>query len=173
LEVSCSVTPFHLYFTDAEMVHYDPNLKVYPPLRDQASVKTLQKAILDGIVDCIATHHLPHEYDSKVVEFEYAKPGMTGLETAYAALHTVLPELGPEKIVDLLSVHSRKIFGLDQPLIAEGQPCALTLFDPAGSTQIMERTTRSRSKNTPFIGKELKGRVVGIINGGKFVLNEA
>ena len=172
LSVSCSVTPYHLFFTDADLVNYDTNLKVYPPLRDTASVITLRKAILDGTVDCIASHHLPHEYDSKVVEFEYARPGMTGLETAWSVVRTLLPELSTEKTVDLFSRRARELFGLGQPTIVEGQPASLSLFDPAGRMQLEEGTTRSKSKNSPFIGKELKGRVLGILNGDKLVLNE-
>lgn len=171
LEVSCSVTPYHLFFTDADLVDYDTNLKVYPPLRDAASVTTLRAAVLDGTVDCIASHHLPHEYDSKVVEFEYARPGMTGLETAYAVTRTVLPELSPERTVELFSEQSRKLFGLERPLIAEGQPVSLSLFDPAGRTTPEAGTTRSKSKNSPFTGKELTGTVVGILHGEKLVLN--
>jgi len=173
LEVSCSVTPYHLFFTDADLTEYDTNLKVYPPLRDEASVKSLKAGVLDGTVDCIASHHLPHEYDSKVVEFEYARSGMTGLETAYAVTRTVLPELSPERTVELLSAHPRKLFGLDQPSIAEGQASILSLFDPAGTTTLQTGTIRSKSKNTPFIGKELKGKVIGILNGEKLVLNNA
>jgi dihydroorotase len=171
LDVSCSVTPYHLFFTDADLVNYDTNLKVFPPLRDQAAVKALREAVMDGTVDCIASHHLPQEYDNKIIEFEYAQPGMTGLETAYAALHTVLPELSVGKIVELLSSHARKIFGLAPATIAVGQPCSLSLFDPGGTTMIRENTTRSKSKNTAFLNKALKGRVVGIVNGGKLVMH--
>ena len=170
LEVSCSVTPYHLFFTDAELTGYDTNLKVFPPLRDEATVKTLRQAVLDGTVDCIASHHLPHEYDSKVVEFEYARAGMTGLETAYAAVRTILPQLSPEKTVDLLCHNPRRIFGMDQPSIAEGQPASLTLFSPDGSTLVETGKTRSKSGNTAFAGKELKGAVLGIINGEKIAI---
>jgi dihydroorotase len=172
LEVSCSVTPYHLFFTDADLVNYDTNLKVYPPLRDQAAVTALREAVMDGTVDCIASHHLPQEYDNKIIEFEYAQPGMTGLETAYPALRTILPELSAGRTVDLLSGHPRRIFGLDPGTIVAGQACSLSLFDPAGTTMIRENTTRSKSKNTAFLDKTLKGRVIGIINGEKLVLND-
>jgi dihydroorotase len=172
LEVSCSVTPYHLYFNDSDLMDYDTNLKVYPPLRDKAAVKILQEAVLDGTVDCIASHHFPHEYDSKTVEFEYARSGMTGLETSYAVIRTLLPELSLERTIDLFSALPRKIFGLDQPSVNEGQTCSLSLFDPAGFTRLSDHTTRSKSRNSPFIGKELKGRALGIIQGEKIVLHD-
>jgi dihydroorotase len=171
LAVSCSVTPYHLFFTDADLTDYDTNLKVFPPLRDDASVKSLRQAVLDGVVDCIASHHFPHEFDSKVIEFEYARPGMTSLETAYAALRTQLPELSVERTVDLLSRNARELFGLDQASITEGQPASITLFDPEGETRPDAGTTRSKSKNSPFFGKILKGRVIGILKGDQFILN--
>ena len=172
LFVTCSVTPYHLFFTDADLAGYDTNLKVYPPLRDGASVTALRTAILDGTVDCIASHHLPHEFDSKVVEFEYARPGMSGLETAYAVIRTLLPELSAERVYDLFGGRARELFGLEQPSIAEGQAVSLSLFDPAGHMQLEAGTTRSKSKNSPFFGKELKGRVLGILNGKKIFLND-
>jgi dihydroorotase len=172
MELSCSVTPYHLFFTDADLTDYDTNLKVYPPLRNQLAVKALREAILDGTIDCIASHHLPQEYDTKIIEFEYAQPGMTGLETAYAALHTILPELSLERTVGLMSGNARNIFGLPAAGIGIGQPASLTLFDPSGTTHIRENTTRSKSKNTAFMDKELKGRVIGIVNKEKLFLNK-
>src|ERR1700730_6936895 len=171
VDVSCSVTPYHLFFSDEDMLNYDTNLKVYPPLRTKADMRALRKSVLDGTVDCIASHHLPHEYDSKVLEFENAKYGMTGLETSYAIIKTILPELNEQKIADLLSVNARKIFGLDKPRLEAGQYCSVTLFNPASSWTLDETEIKSKSKNTPFIGKELKGKVVGIINGEKVILN--
>jgi dihydroorotase len=172
LSVSCSVTPYHLFFKDADLVNYDTNLKVYPPLRDEPSVEILRKAVTEGLVDCISSHHLPHEFDSKVLEFEYAKNGMTGLETAYAVVQTVLPDLTAERIADLFSFHPRKLFGLEQPGISEGQTAVLTFFDPKGQTIPQEKTTKSRSKNSPFFGRALQGRVAGILNGEKLSLNK-
>ena len=172
LAVSCSVTPYHLFFTDAQLVNYDTNLKVYPPLRDELSVQALRKAVTDGLVDCIASHHLPHEFDSKVVEFEYAKAGMISLETAYAVVRTVLPELPAERFVELFSSQPRKLFGLEQPVIAEGQRAVLTFFNPDGATTPSEKGTSSKSKNSPFFGTTLKGQVLGILNGEALHLNK-
>jgi len=173
LQVSCSVTPHHLFFTDADLTNYDTNLKVYPPLRDAAAGQTLKKAVQEGLVDAIASHHLPQEFDSKIVEFEYAKPGMSSLETVYPVLRTALPELSPEQTVDLLSHRPRQLFGLEQPGIFEGQTATLTIFDPAGTTQLETGTTRSRSKNNPFIGRSLKGRVIGTFSNNALHLNQS
>ncbi|HXB06498.1 MAG TPA: dihydroorotase [Puia sp.] len=171
LAVSCSVTPYHLFFTDADLVEYDTNLKVYPPLRDGAAVQTLRKAVLEGVVDAIASHHLPHEFDSKIVEFEYAKPGMSGLETTYAVLRSSLPELSAERTVELLSNGPRAIFGLAQPSIAEGQEAVFSFFDPNGKTKLTRSV--SKSKNNPFLGKTLQGQALGILNGTQLYLNTA
>jgi len=171
LNVTCSVAPYHLFFTDENLVHYDTNLKVYPPLRSKAELETLKKAVADGTVDCIASHHLPHEYDSKVLEFENAKHGMTGLETTYAVLKTALPSVPEEKWVSLLCHNPRKIFGLEQPSIAKDMAACITLFEPGGQTTVNESFFRSRSGNSAFIGETLQGRVKGIVNRDKITLN--
>jgi dihydroorotase len=171
IQVTCSVTPYHLFFCDEDLQQYDTNLKVNPPLRTREDLMALRKAVAEGAIDCIATHHLPHEYDSKVLEFEYAKNGMIGLESAYAALKTALPEVSEENWIAMLSTNPAKIFGLPKKVIDKGEKSALTLFNPDTIFTFTEKHLFSRSKNTAFIDKELKGKVLGIINKGKMVLN--
>ncbi len=169
--VSCSVTPYHLYFCDEDLTGYDTNLKVNPPLRSPDEREALKKAVEDGTVDCIASHHLPHEYDSKVLEFEYAKYGMIGLETAFAAVKTAVPGIKTERLIELMSVNPRKLFGLKEVLIQEGAAASLTLFDPVKKWICTAADIRSKSKNSAFIGKELTGKVIGIINNSNVILN--
>ncbi len=171
LDVTCSVTPYHLFFSDEDLTSYDSNLKVYPPLRTKKDIGTLRNAVIDGTIDCIATHHLPHEYDSKVLEFEYAKYGMIGLETCYAVINTLFPQLSTERLTNLMSNNARKIFNLQQNTINEGHTSSLTLFDPSSKYKVEEKTFRSKSKNSAFVGIELTGKVIGIINGEKNFLN--
>jgi dihydroorotase len=171
LAVTCSVTPYHLYFCDEDLVHYDTSLKVNPPLRTRDERENLKQLVLSGKVDCIATHHQPHEYDSKTIEFEYAKTGMTGLETSFGILRTVLPEVDLHKWIDMLSINPRKIFGLKIPSVNKGEEAILSLFQPSRKWTVHENNFQSRSKNTPFIGKELTGKPLGIIRGEKIQLN--
>lgn len=170
LPVTCSVTPYHLFFIDKDLWEYDSNLKVYPHLRTQTERDALRAAVADGTVDCISSHHRPHEYDSKVLEFEYAQYGMTGLETCYAALKTAMPEIPESRWVELLSINPGKLFGLERSPIQPGAPASLTLFNPSGETVVTDRFFRSRSTNSAFIGKKLSGKVIGVINGEKLSL---
>ena len=169
-KVSCSVTPYHLCFSDKDLATYDTNLKVNPPLRTKEDQDALREALLEGTIDCIATHHLPEDTDHKMVEFEYAGFGMIGLETSFAVLRTCVPELTLEKLVELLSVNPRKVFDLPITTIDNKQTASLSLFLPDEKWTVEE--SRSKSKNTPFFQKELTGKPIGIFNKEKVFLNE-
>ena len=169
IHISCSVTPYHLFFTDKDMQDYDTNLKVNPPLRTETDRQALLKAVADGTVDCIASHHFPQNWDSKTCEFEYAKEGMIGLETLFGVLGVLGFEAGD--LVKMLTVNPRTIFGLAIPEIKEGAAACLTLFNADEEYVFEEKMIQSKSKNSPFIGKKLKGKVIGIINKDKVELN--
>jgi len=170
VRITCSVTPHHLVFTEDDLNTYDTNLKVNPPFRTDRDRQALIDAVRNGTADCIASHHAPQDIDSKMSEFEYAKYGMTGLETAYAILNSIAG-LSQDKIVSLLSVNPRKIFRIDEATIKEDQKASLTLFDPKKKWTFTESETKSRSKNSPFFGKEFSGRPVGIIHKNQTTLN--
>jgi len=171
VNISCSVTPYHLYFTDEDLKTYDSHLKVNPPLRTAEDRDAIKKGIENGTVDCIATHHMPHEADSKETEFEYAKNGMTGLETAYAVLKTSMPALSEDKLIELLAINPRKLLGINKAAIKENEPACFTLFCPGIEWTYEKNNILSRSKNSPFIGKKLTGKVIGIINKDQVHLN--
>lgn len=172
ISVSCSVTPYHLLLTDEELHGYDSNLKVTPPLRTANDVEALRKAVADGTIDCIATHHRPQDWDSKHKEFEYTEDGMIGLESCFGVLNKALPELPLERKIALLSDNPRKIFGLPPITIAAGSKANLTLFQPAKEWTFIEQYVRSKSKNSPFFGTAMTGKPAGIIQHTHFVWNE-
>lgn len=165
LKVTCSVTPYHLSLTDKELEGYDTHLKVNPPLRSADDVKALQDAVKNGVIDCFATHHLPQDWDAKIVEFEYAKNGMIGLESCFGVLRRYLPEVPLDQLINMLTVKPREIFNLPAHTLEAGATANLTLFDPEQEWTLTTAHLASRSKNSAYIGAQLKGTVIGIING--------
>jgi len=170
VHVTCSVTPAHLFFTDEDLQDYDTNLKLDPPLRTKEDKHDLINGLLDGTIDCIASHHLPEDTDHKMVEFEYARPGMISLQTCFSVIRTAVPQLSLELLVNLLSIQPRKIFDLPAYSINKNEKAGLTLFLPDENRKIEK--LHSKSKNSALIGKTVKGRVLGIINKDKLFLNE-
>jgi len=170
LRISCSVTPYHLFFCDEDLDTYDANLKVNPPLRSRADMLALRRAVEEGDIDCIASHHMPQDWDSKTCEFEYAQFGMIGLQTAYAAVQTACPGLSTEQLVKLFSLNARAIFGLDNATIAEGKAAEITLFNKEAFI-LLKENIKSKSQNSAFIKMALSGKVVGIVSKGNLILN--
>lgn len=172
LKVTCSVTPYHLFFCDEDLQEYDTNLKVNPPLRSRADMMALREAVKNGLVDCIASHHIPQDWDNKTCEFEYAKNGMNSLQTSYAAVQTVIPELSANQIAALFSANARKIFNLPLASIKEGTTADITMFKENENIILMKENNKSKSANTPFFDKPLNGKVIGTFNKGNLILNK-
>lgn len=162
LQVSCSVTPYHLYFCDEDLSDYDTNLKVNPPIRTKSDREALITAVKDGTIDFIASHHQPQDYDHKVCEFEKASFGMETLESVFSVAMTVGIE--PELFVKMQTENIRKIFRRPQINIEEGALASLTIFDPESNFTFSKENIFSKSSNNAFINKKLKGKVFGIIN---------
>lgn len=162
LQITCSVSPLHLCFCDADLTTYDTNLKLNPPLRTAADREALRKAVQGGVIDCIASHHLPQHSDAKDCEFEYAAYGATALQTVFAA--ALSAGISMQRFVQMQTEGARAAVGLPQPSLQEGAPACLTLFDPTAPFELNDHTNLSLSKNSPFYNKTLQGRVLGIIN---------
>ncbi len=171
IAVTCSVTPYHLFFTDEDLTTYDTNLKVDPPLRSRKDMLALRQGLLDGTIDCIASHHRPQDWDNKVCEFEYAQPGMIGLESCFKVLNTICPELSAQQLTDLLSNNARQIFNLPQAVIKEGEAADITLFERETKAILTKASFKSRSVNSAFLQEELKGSVTGIVQNNQLYLN--
>lgn len=169
LNVTCSVTPYHLFFCDDDLNTYNTNLKVNPPLRTKNDVMALQTALQDGTIDCVASHHSPQSWDDKTCEFEYAKNGMITLQTMYSTINAVMENT--EAVVKLLTTNNRNIFALQIPNFDVNERACLTIFEPDVQYTFEEKAILSKSKNSAFVGKQLKGKVVAIVNKGNLILN--
>lgn len=160
VQVSCSVTPYHLLFTDAELISYNSLFKVDPPLRTEKDRKALIKALEDGTIDCIAIHHKPQDWDAKVKEFEYATSGMAAMELAWPMLLKAAPNVSAERWADLCSNNIARIFKLDKVTVEEGAVANFTLFDTTTTWTLNKEAAQSMAYNIPLLGTELKGKAV-------------
>ena len=166
LQVTCSVTVHHLVLNEEILAGFDSRYKVAPPLRDEATRKALIDAVIDGTIDCITSDHNPLDIEHKKLEFDMAKDGTIGLESAFGALATVLPlEIVIEKLTS-----AKSIFGLPQNKIEVKATAELTFFSPTTEETFTKENILSKSKNSAFLGQKTKGKVYGIYNKGKLVV---
>jgi dihydroorotase len=170
LHVTCSVSAHHLTLTDDELQGFNGNVKVIPPLRTKNDTEALVAGVLDGSIDCITSDHNPIDIEHKKVEFDRAKYGTIGLESLFGSLSNIFDI---ETIVELLTTKPRRVFGLKSNCINEGNEAAISLFSTTESRVFSEKEILSTSKNSLFLGKEIKGKVYGIYANHKLVLNEA
>jgi dihydroorotase len=173
--VTCEVTPHHLVLTDEMLVSpipYDTNVKMNPPLRASEDRDAMLAGLADGSVDVIATDHAPHHYDEKHVEFDRAAFGITGLETAVSLCLDRLVHAGVislARLIELLSVNPAKILGVAGGSLAAGAPADVTILAPDLAVTVSVARMRSKAKNTPFDGWQLRGGVAATLVGGRVV----
>ncbi|MCX5716052.1 MAG: dihydroorotase [Candidatus Omnitrophica bacterium] len=171
IKVTAEATPHHFSLTDECVAGYDTNTKVDPPLRSREDVDAVKKAISDGTIDVIASDHAPHGKHEKDVEYDYAAFGMIGLETSFplAVMNLIDTKLiSWQRLVELMSLNPAKILGLgSKGSLSAGSDADIVIIDPSKQWVYKEQDIKSKSKNSPFIGKTLKGAAVVTIVGGK------
>jgi len=174
LRVTAEVTPHHLVFSEEDLLTYDTNVKVNPPLRALEDRDALRAALVDGTIDAVATDHAPHAVEDKEVEFDQAPPGTIGLETALSAVLTHLVEPGTMSLtraIEAMSTAPARILGASGHggPIEPGRPANLVAFDPAAEWTV-EPPFASRSRNSAFLGRRLRGRVIHTVYAGDLVV---
>lgn len=167
LNITCSVAVHNLVLTDDVLTGFDTRYKVTPPLRDENHRKALIEGVLNGTIDFITSDHNPLDVEHKKMEFDNAKNGTIGLESAFGGLQTVLPtEIIIEKFVN-----GKNVFGIEKQPIKEGNTASLTLFTTEGNWEFSKENILSKSKNSAFLGQPMKGCAYGIYNNRQLILN--
>ncbi|NLB89460.1 MAG: dihydroorotase, partial [Syntrophomonadaceae bacterium] len=174
VNITCEVTPHHLTLTDSIVGTYDPNTKVNPPLRSVEDVEAMIKAINDGVIDCIATDHAPHEFEAKDCEYEMAQFGISGLETAVPVVMSLVKDnkLDLNKMVSLLTINPAEIIGIDKGSLEVGGIADITIIDPELEKVVEPKNFYSKGKNTPYKGQKYTGWPIMTIVNGKIVAKD-
>jgi dihydroorotase len=173
--VTCEVTPHHVVLTDEALdgaIEYDTNLKMNPPLREAADREALIEGLADGTIDAIASDHAPHHADEKLVEFDQAPFGIVGLETAVPLVFDRLVHPGRitlRRAIELMSVNPARLLNVPGGTLADGAAADITVLAPDLAATVRAASLRSKSKNTPFDGWQLRGGVAATIVGGRLV----
>ena len=168
LNVTSEVTPHHLFFNDQELKTYNTNFKVAPPIRNEENRKKLIRALKSGIIDCIATDHAPHTIEEKEAPFDWAPCGMIGLESAFGAVWKVLSEAKMDllEVITSLTTKPRLAMGFKNDLFYKGSDAQIVIIDSNEEWEFNLSSIYSKSRNSPFIGKKLKGKIKTTISGG-------
>lgn len=171
--VSAEATPHHLSLSDECLAGYDTNYKMCPPLRSKQDIEALIEGVSDGTIEVIATDHAPHTDTEKDMAFDAAPFGITGFETAFSVCHGALVRSGRislTKLVELMSTNPARILGIDAGTLRSGSPADFALVDE-GAEWVYDSSV-SRSSNSPWFGKTLRGKVVKTFVGGESVFGE-
>ena len=169
--ITAEVSPHHLYFVDEDIDSFDTNLKVAPPVRSKKDRKSLIEGIKSGLIDCIATDHAPHTLEDKETTFNEAAFGMIGLESCFGVVNKVLVKengMSLKSLIEKITVNPRKVMNLETNLFATGSKAQITIFDPNEKWKFKNSHILSKSSNSPFIGKDLVGKVKFVISKNQF-----
>jgi dihydroorotase len=173
LQVSSGIAAHQLLLDDSKLADFDTNYKVNPPLRTKDEIESFKKGLLNNTIDVIVSDHCPEDIESKDLEFDLARFGMIGLETAFAVANTACQaKLKLDHLIEKICHNPRTLLNISIPQIKEGEKANITLFDPSKDWEVKKQDIYSKSKNTPFIGYKLKGKVIGIINKNELILNK-
>lgn len=169
--ITAEVTPHHIFLTEEAVSDYDPNTKVNPPLRTEKDTKAIRQAIKNGVIDCIATDHAPHSVEKKDIEYQLSKSGMIGLETALPLCLDLVHQndINLMTLIKLMSTNPAKILGVSGGSLEKGKPADVVIFNLNEEWTYTEDKILSKSKNTPFKGRKMKGKVRYTICDGKIV----
>jgi dihydroorotase len=174
VQVTAEATPHHFTLTDEALENFDTNLKVNPPIRSSFDLTAIQQGLADGTIDAIATDHAPHSTIEKDVEFDYAAFGMIGLETAFPLTLRLVDQglLSPLEAIEKLTSNPARIIGVDLGRLTPGLPADVTLIDPNREFTVDVNQFRSKSRNSPFHGWQLRGKTVMVLRDGKVIFTE-
>jgi len=175
IQVTAEVTPHHLTLTDEVVGTYDTNTKVAPPLREPQDIEAVTEALADGTIDALASDHAPHSVEDKEVEYDHAEFGMVGLETAFPLYYRVALQKGVslKRIISAMTHKPAEIIGIPKGTLKVGADADITIFDPEMKYRIDKNEFRSKSRNTPFDGWDVQGKVRYTIVAGKVVYSDA
>lgn len=171
LNITCGVAAASLLLDDSALKDFDTNFKLNPPLRTRRDAQALRNGLDNGTIDVVVSDHWPQDVECKELEFDLADFGMINLQTAFSCAMEAMGNKNLDALIQALTTGPRRVLGITEPLIGEGESANLTLFVPDQEFVFSEKMNHSKSANSPFIGRTLKGRVVGVINGSKTFFN--
>ena len=168
LKITSSTSILHLIFSDEMLEDFNTQFKIHPPLREKKDITALRKGLKNGSIDIITSNHTPVEEEGKNLEFLNADFGALGLQTTYPLYNTYLTKvIKLDSFIEKIAIRPRQLLNIELPKIEEGAVANLTIFDPKPIWTFTKKDILSKSKNSPIVGMELKGKVVGVVNNGK------
>ncbi|MFM8740627.1 MAG: dihydroorotase, partial [Cytophagales bacterium] len=172
MNLSCDVAAYQPLMDDGLLVDFDTNYKLNPPLRERNDNEAIIKGLIDGTIDVLVSGHLPQDDESKQVEFDHADFGLINLQTFASHLTSLAKSVDTAELIYKVTVAPRQILKLDVPFIEEDTKANLTLFDPNAEWTFDAASNLSKSKNSPWLGKALKGKAIAVFNNGKMKIEE-